>query len=78
MCWCAEYRQREGTARLIADAHAALRISADHMHVFTLDRPDLYARRTCIDPFHQVGIRDPRRAPQRNAISGSARDVPVH
>lgn len=73
--WYAEYHQRENTAKLIADAYAALRIPASHVHVFTLDQPADYARHEHRNPFHKVTIRDARYAPQWKAMFGQAKDV---
>jgi len=70
--WYAEYNRRENTARLIADAYAALRIPAGHVHVFSLDLPADYAGKHARNPYHTVTIRDARYAAEWRAMFGKA------
>jgi tetratricopeptide (TPR) repeat protein len=57
--WYGGYHEREKTARLIAQAYAALRIPPDHIRVFQLDLPPAQQNADSHNPFHGQGISNP-------------------
>ncbi|MDG2533304.1 hypothetical protein P6144_06570 [Sphingomonas sp. HITSZ_GF] len=67
--WQAAYNARENTANLIAPAYAALGLGKAQIHIFTLDLPQALQTRSP-NPYHGIGIRDLRYAPQWRAMYG--------
>ena len=71
--WFGAYNSRENTAAALARAYKALRIPPDHIRVFTLDLPP--NRPQSDNPYHGVGIRDPRYTDQWRFMFGKASDI---
>lgn len=70
--WQAAYNARENTADLLAQAYPRLGIPAANVHVFRLDLP-AGMRADGPNPYHAIGMRDPRYLPEWKEMFGSPR-----
>jgi predicted esterase len=73
--WYGVYHRDENTAALLAQAYVRLGIPADHIRVLDLDSGRLTAASPAANPYHTLGIRDPRMAEDWRWLFG--RGAPV-